>query len=196
MARVIANAAVSLDGFVARPTDDPGPLFDFYENGSVEFFGDPERVFHVTQPSADYMGSIWSRVRASIIGRHLFDITDGWRGRPAVGDHVFVVTHTPPTDWRWAAGAPFTFVTDGLESAVAQARSFAGEEFVAFTAGDLLGQALRLGLIDELSLQLVPVVLGNGVRFFGDYAGPEILFDNPRVVEGDRVTHLHYVLTA
>lgn len=195
MARVIANAAVSLDGFVARPDDSPGRIFDFYENGSVEFFGDPQRVFHVTQPTADYLGSVWSRVRANVIGRHLFDITDGWRGRPPVGDHVFVVTHTPPTDWRWGEGAPFTFVTDGLESAVAQARSFAGDDFVAFTAGDLLGQALRAGLIDELSLQLAPVVLGEGVRFFGDYAGPELLFDNPRVVEGDRVTHLHYRLT-
>lgn len=191
MARVIANAAISLDGFVARLDDDPGPIFDFYENGDVEYSGDPERVFHVTRATADYLDSVWPDVRAEVVGRHLFDIVNGWDGRPPVGERVFVVTHEAPTDWPFA-GAPFTFVTGGLASAVEQASSFAGDGIVHLTGGDLCGQALAAGLVDEISLHVAPVVLGRGIRFFGDFAGPELMLDNPRVVEGDRVTHLHY----
>jgi dihydrofolate reductase len=126
-----------------------------------------------------------------VIGRRLFDLTNGWNGRPAVGDAVFVVTHQAPADWPYP-GAPFTFVTDGLPSAIAQARAFAGSRDVALTGGNLTGQAIAAGLADELAVSLVPVVLGSGVRFFGDYAGPQVLLDNPLVVQGDRVTHLQY----
>lgn len=91
-----------------------------------------------------------------MIGRRLFDLTDGWHGRPAVGDHVFVVTHEAPTDWPHP-DAPFTFVTDGLGSAIEQARTFAGDREVWLTAGDLTGQALAAGLVDEVEMALVPV---------------------------------------
>ena len=112
MSRVIVNAAVSLDGFIARPDDDPGPIFDFYENGPVAIApGDPERTFHVSEATAGFMRDAWPQQGAMVIGRHLFDITDGWKGRPSVGDHVFVVTHEPPTDWNHP-DAPFTFVDD------------------------------------------------------------------------------------
>ena len=192
MSRVILNAAVSLDGFVAKPDDDPGPIFDWYENGEVAFNGgDPERVFHLSAASATYLASVWSSVGAAVIGRHLFDITNGWNGRPAVGDAVFVVTHEAPTDWDFP-DAPFTFVTDGLESAIAQAKLFAGDRDVALTAGDLAGQALRAGLVDEISMELAPFLLGSGVRFFGDYDGPVLGFSDPEVIEGTRVTHLRY----
>ena len=69
---------------------------------------------------------MYPRIGAVVIGRRLFDLTDGWDGVPAAGDHVFVVTHAPPTDWKHADTAPFTFVTDGVEAAIAQARAFAG----------------------------------------------------------------------
>jgi len=108
-----------------------------------------------------------------------------------VGDAVFVVTHRAPADWPHP-DAPFTFVTDGLPSAIAQAQAFAQDRNVAITAGDLTGQAIAAGLVDEVSISLVPVVFGAGVRFFGDYAASPVLLGNPQVVEGDRVTHLHY----
>ena len=121
MGNVIATAAVSLDGFVADTEDGVGPLFDWYNNGPVEVYGtDPGRPFHVSQASADYINSTWPKVRSCVIGRRLFDITNGWNGVPAVGDHVFVVTHEPPTDWPFP-DAPFTFV-NGIEDAIAQAK--------------------------------------------------------------------------
>jgi dihydrofolate reductase len=192
MGKVIAGAAMSLDGFIADTSDAVGPLFDFYGNGDVELTGaDPDRVFRTTAATADYLRTEWGNIGATVIGRRLFDLTNGWGGRPAVGDAVFVVTHRAPADWPHP-DAPFTFVTDGLPSAIAQAQAFAQDSNVAITAGDLTGQAIAAGLVDEVSISLVPVVFGAGVRFFGDYAASPVLLGNPQVVEGDRVTHLHY----
>jgi dihydrofolate reductase len=192
MGKVIAGAAMSLDGFIADTSDAVGPLFDFYGNGDVELTGaDPDRIFRTTAATADYLRTEWGNIGATVIGRRLFDLTNGWGGRPAVGDAVFVVTHRAPADWPHP-DAPFTFVTDGLLSAIAQAQAFAQDRNVAITAGDLTGQAIAAGLVDEVSISLVPVVFGAGVRFFGDYAASPVLLGNPQVVEGDRVTHLHY----
>jgi dihydrofolate reductase len=191
MGHVIAAAVVSLDGFVADTEDGVGALFDWYNNGPVEVYGsDPGRPLHVSQASADYINATWPNIRSCVIGRRLFDITNGWNGVPSVGDHVFVVTHAAPTDWPFP-DAPFIFV-DGIENAIAQAKEHAGDRDVVVTGGNLTGQALAAGLVDEIAYNLAPVVFGRGVRFFGDYVGEHVLLDNPQVVEGDRVTHLHY----
>ncbi|WP_427888912.1 dihydrofolate reductase family protein [Kribbella sp. GL6] len=191
MGNVVATAVVSLDGFVADLEDRVGPLFDWYNNGPVEIYGtDPDRAFHVSPASAEYMRSTWPNFAASIVGRRLFDLTNGWNGVPPASEHVFVVTHRAPTDWPFP-DAPYTFV-NGIEEAVAQARAYAGDRDVSITGGNLTGQAIAAGLVDEIAYSVVPALLGTGKRFFGDYVGPEVLLDNPRVVEGDRVTHLHY----
>jgi dihydrofolate reductase len=196
MGKVVVQATMSLDGFIAYPSGRVGPLFDWYGNGDVEVKGnDPDRVFTVSAASAEYLRAAWSDVGPGVIGRRLFDLTDGWGGVPPVGDAVFVVTHRVPTDWVAAhADAPFTFVTDGVASAIAKAKAAAGDRVVSLTAGDMAGQALAAGLVDELRVDLVPVLLGTGVRYFGDFTGAEHLLENPTVVEGDRVTHLHYRL--
>jgi dihydrofolate reductase len=116
----------------------------------------------------------YSRVGAMVIGRRLFDRTDGWGGVPAAGDHVFVVTHAPPAGWRHAGIAPFTFVTDGVEAAIARARELAGaDRDVGVAAGDVGGQALRLGLIDQVVMTVMPAVPGAGRPFF-DATGPSL----------------------
>lgn len=193
MARVIATASMSLDGFVARPDDSVGPLFDWYGNGDVDVApGDPERPFRLSRASADYLAAWWPTLGVGVVGRHLFDLTDGWKGRPPGGQsHIVVVTHEPPRDWRYAGSAPFSFV-GGVDKAIESARSRAGDTDVSVTGGDIAGQALALGLVDELRVELVPVLLGQGIRFFGEFTGPETLLEDPQVVQGDRVTHLHY----
>lgn len=192
MGKVMVGATVSLDGFIADEDDAVGRLFDWYGNGDVATtMGDPDRVFHVTAPSADWIRSALGNVRATVIGRRLFDITNGWSGVPPAGEHVFVATHAPPEDWGFQ-DAPFTFVTDGVASAVKQARAFAGDGDVSVTAGDIAGQALEAGVIDEVHLGVVPVLLGRGKRFFGSYAGGQLMLENPTLVEGDRVLHLAY----
>jgi dihydrofolate reductase len=194
MGNVVMQASMSLDGYIADPSDRVGPLFDWYGNGDVELTGaDPDRVFRVSAASADYLRAAWANVRAGVIGRRLFDLTNGWDGRPPVGEAVFVVTHRPPTDWN-IRDAPFTFVTDGVRSAVAKAKAFAGDKDISVSPGNIGGQAMAAGLVDEVRVDLVPVVFGAGVRYFGDYAGSPLPLEDPRVVQGDRVTHLHYRL--
>src|SRR4029079_11102246 len=112
---------------------------------------------------------------------------------------VFVLTHRPPAEWPSpqtppTEEAPFTFVTDGIERAIAQAKETAGGRVVGVNPGSIAGQTLKAGLLDEVWVELVPVLLGTGVRLFGDVAKPPVLFENPRVTEGDAVTHLIYTI--
>src|SRR3954453_20986063 len=103
MGKAILFAAVSLDGFVADEHDQVGPLFDWYDNGDVAgTFSDEERVFHTTAATAEFLQEMAPRMATMVCGRRLFDLTNGWGGRPPNGEHVFVVTHRPPTDWPWA----------------------------------------------------------------------------------------------
>jgi dihydrofolate reductase len=192
MGKVVSQASMSLDGYIADPSDNVGPLFEWYGNGDVEVTGaDPDRVFRVSAASAAYLRDAWSNAGVSVIGRRLFDLTNGWNGKPPVGEAVVVVTHRPPEHWDFP-DAPFTFVTDGVERAVAQAKELAGDRVVSVTPGNVGGQAFRAGLVDEVLVDLVPVVFGAGVRYFGDYAGSPLLLENPEIVQGDRVTHLRY----
>jgi hypothetical protein len=87
MGRTIMGAVVSLDGFIAHDDDDVGPLFDWYGNGDVEwtFSADQEYPCRTTQASRDFMQAVYPRIGAVVIGRRLFDHTDGWGGVPAAG---------------------------------------------------------------------------------------------------------------
>ena len=94
MARVVMQAVVSVDGFIAYPDDTVGPLFDWYGNGDIEVSaGASGWTFHVSRTSADYVQPFWDAVKVTVIGRHLFDTTNGWDGKPAAGDELVVVTH-------------------------------------------------------------------------------------------------------
>ena len=120
-------------------------------------------------------------------------MADGWQGRHTLDVPVVVVTHQVPTDWVEAhPDAPFTFVTDGVEAAVARAQELAGDRVVAVTGGTIARQCLDLGLLDEVAVDLVPVVMGEGNRpFFGELSSHDVLLGDPTVcIQGDRVTHL------
>src|SRR3712207_6541858 len=191
---IMGAAAVSLDGFIADDNDGVGPLFDWLDYGDVAWsFPGTDGESRTTQASADFMLSHYRNLAANVIGRRLFDLTNGWNGKPAAGEHVFVVTHQPPTDWEYADSAPFTFV-DGVEKAIATAKEFAGDRDVDVAAGQIGGQALKLGLIDQVVVNVVPVVFGSGRPFFatGGLAEPLLLENPTTIVRGDRVSHLVY----
>jgi dihydrofolate reductase len=192
VATVTVQAVASLDGFIARPDDLPGPIFDWYSAGDVALiFNHGDHVFRVSQQSKDYLDA--SDVRCQVIGRHLFDVVDGWGGTRVVGDHVFVVTHAAPTDWG-QRDAPYTFCTAGIEDAMRRATEHAGDGRVVVSAGEVGGQIVAAGLADELAIDLAPVFLGEGKRFLGS-ATDEIVLDDPYVVlQGERVLHLRYRL--
>ncbi len=191
MGKVVSQAAMSLDGFIAQRNNEIGALFDFYDNGPVEIeTATPGLSFHVTPPTAQYLRSVMDAVGALVVGRTLFDVTNGWDGRHPFDVPVFVVTHEPPTDWGHD-DAPFTFVTDGVAAAVAAAKRVAGEHVVGVTAGTIASQCLRLGLLDEAAVDLVPVVMGEGRRYFEPSDEGAVLLGDPTTcIQGDRVTHL------
>jgi dihydrofolate reductase len=193
MATVVVQAVASLDGYIARPDDLPGPIFDWYEAGDVELSFNSDHVFHVSQQSADHLDM--SDVRCQLIGRHLFDFVDGWGGLPIVGDHVFVVTHRDADEWRERhPDAPYTFCTEGIEDAVRRATVHAGNGTVVVCAGEVGGQVVAAGLADEVAIDLAPVFLGRGKRFLGSSTDEIVLDDPDVVVRGERVLHLRYRL--
>jgi dihydrofolate reductase len=194
MTMVVTGFSMSLDGFIAYPDDSVGPLFDWYSNGDVEVVppGYPLK-FTMTEPSARYWHDFTDNAGAMVAGRRIFDYTKGWGGNPPLGLPTFVVTHRPPPeDWPPRPDAPFTFVHDGVESAVAQAKAVAGEKVVSVAGANIAQQCLRAGLLDVVAIELVPVILGSGVRYFDHLEGTDITFSDPQVYQGKRVTHLVY----
>ncbi|MEB8326732.1 dihydrofolate reductase family protein [Dietzia kunjamensis] len=189
MGTVVMYGSVSVDGFIADPDDKPGPLFDWLTGGDVPV--DESGVVAVTQTSYDYIRPYWDQIGVTIVGRHVFDLTDGWGGRPPSGiDHVIVVSHRPPPE-DWAPEAPFQFVTD-VDEAVASAQQLAGNRVIEVAAGDVGGQVLAAGLVDEVRMDVVPVVLGSGKRYFGPVDARHLLEDPDVVIRGRRVLHLRY----
>jgi dihydrofolate reductase len=183
---------MSLDGYIAFDDNDIGELFEWYDNGDVEIENEGELPpFHVSRASADYWRSWVGALGALVVGRELFDLTDGWHGRHPMGVPIVVVTHEPPRDWSYPGSEDFTFITDGVAAAIATAKEIAGDRDVGVTAGTIAAQALEAGLVDDVAIDLAPVVMGSGKRYFGD-AGPLRLGNPTRVVEGDRVLHLRY----
>jgi hypothetical protein len=108
MATVILHAVVSVDGFIADDNDDVGPLFDWYFNGDRPIFDEAAEErhapFQVGERSLEYVRPFWGSIGATVQGRHLFDLTNGWEADPPAGDHLVVVSHRPATGRR--PGAP------------------------------------------------------------------------------------------
>jgi dihydrofolate reductase len=107
-----------------------------------------------------------------------------------LGVPTFVVTHTVPQEWVYE-GSPFTFVTDGVESTVEQAKALAGDKDVAVGAS-IAQQCIRAGLLDEIHIDLVPLLLGSGVRLFEHLGTEPIELESTRVIEAPGVTHLTF----
>jgi dihydrofolate reductase len=182
------HAVVSVDGFIADSNDEVGPLFDWYFNGDADIVDGGS--FKVTEASAGYVRPMWERIGATVMGRHLFDLTNGWEGTPPAGDHIVVVSHRPkPDGWHPEASCHFR---DDVTSAIASAKELAGDRDVAVTAGEMGGQAFGLGLIDEVAMDVVPVVFGRGKRYFGSVDAQHLLEDPDVVLQGRRVLHLRY----
>lgn len=192
MTTVLAHLCTSLDGFVANLDDDPAELFDWYWAGDVVIPSAMESLqFSVDAASASVLGELISGCGAMIVGRRLFDLTNGWNDRHPSGAPVVVVTHRDPSPEVRERFPRTTFVGE-VEQAVQPAKAIARSQFVTIASADILRQALDRGLVDELWLSVVPVLFGTGVRCFGELVGGHVVLDNPRVVQGDRALHLRY----
>ena len=185
--------SMSLDGYVADSKDGVGEVFDWYMNsGNVEFHtgGSDPMTFKVSAPSAEHLRSLTSGLGAMLTGRRTFDAAHGWGGNHAWGP-AFVVTHKIPAGWP-RPNSTVHFVTDGIESAVKQAKAAAAGRSVAVHGADTIQQLLNAGLLDEIQVDIAAVLLGSGVRLFDRLAGTPALLGNPTVIPGVGVTHLRY----
>lgn len=200
MGKLIFENSVSLDGFVAGPNDNPAnplgdggqQLFKWYNSGDTALpLPGTDMVFNVSRASAQLLREEWDRAGAMVAGRRMFDIAGAWGGNPPGGGNCFIVTHNPPQEWV-KEGSPFIFVTDGVESAVRQARQAAGDKNVGISSASIAQQCIKAGLLDELQIDLVPVLLGSGVRLFDHPGAMPVELEIMRVVEGQGVTHLKY----
>jgi dihydrofolate reductase len=194
MTRVVALMSMSLDGYVADPDDGVAEVFDWYSSGDVEVVtASPTSgmTFHVSAPSADHLRRLESEVGAMLTGRRTFERADGWNGQHPWDVPAFVVTHSVPDGWP-RPGSTVQFVTDGIERAVALAKSAAGPKLVGVHGAQTIQQCLNAGLLDEIHIDLAAVLLGAGVRLFEGLADTPVVLGDPRVVAGVGVTHLRY----
>lgn len=200
MGKVVFNMTMSLDGFVAGPNDNPDNglgeggehLFTWYGSGDVDYkMPGGDWRFRVSAASAALLDQAIKASGVLVTGRRTFDIAHAWNGRHPVDVPIIVLTHHVPQEWV-KEGSPFTFVTDGIESAIDQARRIAGDRNISVGSATTLQQCLKAGLLDEIHVDLAPVLLGGGVRLFENFGDPPVELEQLAVVEGIGVTHLQY----
>ncbi len=193
MSKVVAIMSMSLDGFVADPGDGVAEVFDWYfSSGDVEFpmGGSDPMTFRVSAPSAEHLRALTSGLGAMLTGRRTFEVARGWGGNHAWGP-AFVLTHQVPDGWP-RPHSTVHFVTDGIVSAVDQAKAAAAGKSVGVHGADTIQQCLNAGLLDEIHVDLAAVLLGSGIRLFDRLAGTPLALGNPTVMAGVGVTHLRY----
>jgi dihydrofolate reductase len=201
MSKVFVDVGMSLDGRIAGPNAKPGnPLGDggtrlhqwaFQLSSFLERLG---MSGGETGGDDALVRAVFARTGAYIMGRRMFDEGEGsWPKNPPFRAPVFVLTHQPREPWVREGGTTFTFVSDGLDSALRQARAAAGGKDVRVSGGaDTIRQFLKRKIVDEMTIHLAPVILGAGVRLF-DKVGPADLEATPEKVSGSPlVTHLTY----
>ena len=194
MTKVVAIMSMSLDGYVADANDGVAEVFDWYFSGDVEVptaSGTSGMTFRVSAPSADHLRGLVSEVGAMLTGRRTFERADGWGGQHPFDVPAFVATHDVPDGWP-RPGSTVEFVTDGIESAVARAKSAAGPKSVGVHGAETIQQCLNAGLLDEIQIDVAAVLLGEGVRLFDDLVKTPVGLGDPTVVTGVGVTHLRY----
>jgi dihydrofolate reductase len=203
MGKLVADITMSLDGFITGPDDAPGrglgergeALHNWVMGGPWRY-DDQARRFAPADVDRTVLQEAMGSTGAGIIGRRMFDVTGGWGGNPPGGPSAryFVLTHSVPRDWA-DRQSPFTFVTDGIDSALAQARSAAGDKDVGIGGGaNVIQQYLAARLVDELRLHLAPVLLGAGKRLFDHLGNQTIELEQTRVIESPFATHLFYTV--
>ena len=209
MGKLTFEQSISLDGYSAGPNpslEDPlgegGEQLHEWVIATMAWRESHGREGGESNADSELMAESIRSNGATVMGRHMFSGGEGgwdddpratgwWGDEPPFHHPVFVLTHhaREPLELK---GTTFTFVTDGIESALEQARAAAGDKDVAIGGGaDVVQQYLNAGLVDEFQVHVVPVVLGGGVRFF-DNLGSDLKLEQTRVIESPSVTHVKY----
>ncbi|MDQ3739116.1 MAG: dihydrofolate reductase family protein [Actinomycetota bacterium] len=192
MSKVVLYMSMSVDGFITGPDDgmDHGlgvngeRLHDWLRAGGV----DPRSHRPVDEPNATVFDEAMA-TGALIAGRRTFDFAGGWAGDHHDGVPIFVLTHAAPDE---PAPGYARYVTDGIKSCVAQAKAAADGRDILLHGAAIAQECLRAGLLDEMQLQLMPVLLGQGRRLFEDMPPDHIELELLRDLDGAGVLHLRY----
>jgi dihydrofolate reductase len=196
--KIAIDMSMSLDGFIAGPDDgDANPLgrhggmhiFDWYFSGDEEY----RHPLFRPEPGVNRVEveRMFADSGAFIFGRRTYEIAKGWGGNhPVNGAPTFILTHEPPADYP-RGPSNLTFVTEGIESAIRQARQVAGGKEIKLGGASPGKQALAAGLCDEIIVHLAPYLLGDGVRLF-DTLPDGIRLEKLSVSDGPLATHLRY----
>ena len=183
MAKVVLFMGMSLDGFIAGPDDtvrQPAGrqgerLFAWSDDG----------------PAAQAVHDEYDATGAVLAGRRTYDLVNGWGGDHHDGVPMFILTHERPDTVPEGKGT-YEFVTDGVESAVTQAKAAAGEKDVLLHGADITQQCLRAGLLDEMVIHLAHVLLGAGRPLFGELGIDPVELELVQLREAPRATHLRF----
>jgi dihydrofolate reductase len=188
MSKVYLHLSISLDGFITGPNegaDDEG-----LERLHVWMFDGK------TDADAEIRDHVYSRTGAILIGRRMFDVgVEPWGDPPPFHMPVFILTHEARDPMPMQGGTTYTFVTDGIEAGLEQARAAAGDKDIGIWGGaGIAQQYLKAGLLDEMLLALIPVLLGDGIRLFENLGPDWIELDKARTIETPNATHLRYTI--
>jgi dihydrofolate reductase len=191
---------MSLDGFIAGPDDGPGLGLGRGGERLHEWVTGLQswRERHglgggQTNRDTEVLEEAFTNVGAIVVGRRMYENAEGWGENPPFHMPVFVLTHHAREKLVKDGGTTFTFVTDGIESALNQAKAAAGDKDVSAGGGaNTIQQYLGAGLLDELQIHLVPILLGDGIRLFDHFGPAQIELEQTRVIESPNVTHLKF----
>jgi dihydrofolate reductase len=187
MSKVILDMSMSLDGFIAGPNvSREYPMGVNGENLHTWLFSTPK-----DKVDADVEREMFAKTGAVILGNRTFEVgVDLWEDVPFPAPS-FVLTHTERERLIKKSGT-FTFVTDGIESALRQAQTVAGDKDIRLMGADIAQQFLSAGLLDEIQINHVPILLGDGVRLFEHLGLKNNQLKKDRVLDSSHATHIHY----
>jgi dihydrofolate reductase len=211
MTKLTFDITMSLDGFIAgpnqttqRPLGEGGERLHKWVYGLRTWREKMGMEGGVTNRDSEILEQSVAATGAVIMGRGMFGGGDGlwdeswegfWGDEPPYHAPVFVLTHHPREALPMKGGTTFTFVTDGIESALEQARAAAGGKNVAVAGGASVAQQyLKAGLLDEFQVHVSPILLGDGTRLFEDLGAEPIGLKITRTVESPAVTHVTYTV--
>jgi dihydrofolate reductase len=199
LSKVFVDITTSLDGFVAGPNDSPdlglgegGERLHEWVYG-LKSWREPHGLEggEVNRDS-EILEEAVKRTGAVVLGKRMFENARGWGEEPPFHVPVFVLTHEQREPLA-KKGTTFTFISDGMESAVGEAKGAAGDRDVSVAGGaNTIQQALGAGLVDEMQIHVVPLLLGGGIRLFDNVDPETVQLEMDRVVESPAVTHLKF----
>ncbi|MQA11747.1 MAG: riboflavin biosynthesis protein RibD [Pseudonocardiaceae bacterium] len=190
MSTSVLDMSMSLDGYIAGPNDEPGnPGGDGFER-LHEWGLTPEGEFRRSGPAGELLGEM-STNGAVVVGRRTAEQVDHWGGdHHGTGVPIFVLSHRPPGPS--VAHYPLvTYVTDGIASAMVQAKAAAGDRHVHVIGAYTAQRALEAGVLDEVQIHQIPVLFGGGRRMF-DVLPSQVELEIVRVIDTPDATHIRY----